>query len=460
MQAVRVERSRSLQPRWLQHLALLAAVGSLFSWVVAVRSPASQLVDGVPLGILAPPGSPSQEWRPIRVPVRTATGRETWPGEVAVVPPSVDAATREAAQGLGDAGQRVSQAAQVVSQAAQGVQWVQAHRRTTLLTAPEPNAAPTFEIPQWSHLKVLETRANGWLRVSHGDDGERTGQAAWIYVSEIGASGGPTRFVTSTRELALWTGESPDADQLATVPRFATLELAGPERSGRVAVRVADAGGMLSETGQIEHAWVDRDAVAVSAPPSSRDLPLGRPFSPFAGAVRLAVPYRTQLDGSLSAASNCGPTSIAMAMEAFGISLSTAQARSLATRYMGIYSPWTGTTLEALRHVAQSHGLEGLDLYEGGRYKRWSLEDVRRHLRAGHPVIPQLRYRLMPGREWFGVTFDHYVVLTGLDGDDFVYNDPATIGGRGQNVMTAKQLQRAWMGSDHPGAAVAIARPL
>jgi hypothetical protein len=127
---------------------------------------------------------------------------------------------------------------------------------------------------------------------------------------------------------------------------------------------------------------------------------------------------------------------------------------------MGIYDPFGGTTLESLRAVAEAYGLQGLDLHENGRYKKWTLDDVRTHLRAGHPVIPQLRYRMMPGREWVWVGYDHYVVITGMVGDDFVINDPIGINGHGERVISGQQLLRAWMNSDFPGAAVAIARPL
>ena len=67
-----------------------------------------------------------------------------------------------------------------------------------------------------------------------------------------------------------------------------------------------------------------------------------------------------------------------------------------------------------------------------------------------------LRYRLMPGREWLWVGYDHYVVITGMVGDDFVINDPIGINGHGERVLSGQQLLRAWMNSDFPGAAVAI----
>ncbi len=428
MQAVRAESKRQLDARWLQHLSLLSAVGFLLSWAVATRPQAAgQLVDSLNVRFLAPPSTPAQEWLPVRVPVRTAIPRDPSP------PNTVGLAAAESG----------------------GFQWVQAHRGTFLLADPEPGAAREIEIPQWSYLRVVESRP-GWLRVIYsGDGGDRPPSVAWVAATDIGASGAPPRFVTSTRQTQLWNSEGPSAASLGTVPRLATLELLGAERSGRVAVRLLDSDHRIDRL-----AWVDWEAVTGSLGPAERDLPLARPFSPFATEVRLDVPYRTQLDGSLSSASNCGPTALGMAMEAFGIAVATPQLRALANRFMGIYDPWGGTTLESLRDIADYYGLTGVDLYENGRYKRWTLEDLRLHLRAGQPVIPELRYRMMPGREWVWVSYDHYVVITGMVGDDFIYNDPMNIDGRGERVISGQALLRAWMNSDYPGAALALARPV
>ena len=440
MQAIRVERRRPLDPRWLQHLTLLGAVGFLLSWVVAARPEAArQLTASFPVSFLAPPSMPAREWQPVRVPVRTSTVRDP-------APPASVGVPRVAEQG-----------ASVAAAAAQfGEQWVQTHRRTVLMSAPEDSSARELDVPQWSYLRVFETRPDGWLRVGYGSDTKgQPASVAWIPSSDIGVSGPPPRFVTSVRDVPLWSTDDTNAESLAIAPRFATLELAGAERNGRVAVHLAD-----GERSDGPLAWVDWDAVIGGRGPDERDLPLARPFSPFAGRVQLDVPYRTQLDGSISAQANCGPASISMALESFGIRIPTTQARAIATRSMGIFSPWSGTTLEALRDVARTHELEALDLHQNGRYKRWTLDDVRRHLRAGHPVIPQLRYRAMPGREWTWAGFDHYVVISGMVGDDFIIVDPVPENGRGERTITAQQLQRAWQSSDHPGAALAVARPL
>lgn len=439
MQAVRVERRRSPDTRWFQHLSLLAALGLLFTSVISSRPQATgELADRLPGRFLAPPGSPAQEWLPVRVPVRTTITPD--PVQVAAGAPTDTLALADGAP---------PSAAQAVSR----VEWVQTHRKTALYAAPDAAAPREVEVPQWSFLRVVDSQPN-WLKVSFGGDGaRRSGATAWVPAEDIGAQ--TPRYVTSLRQTTLWASEATEAEPLAVAPRLATLELAGAERNGRVAVRLADG---ASPEGRI--AWVDWSEIAASRGPTDRDVPTTQAFSPFVSTVRLDVPYRSQLDGSISSAANCGPTSVGMALEAFGVYVPTAQVRALAMRSMGIYDPFSGTTLESLRDAAEAYGLQGLDLHENGRYKRWTLDDVRAHLRAGHPVIPQLRYRMMPGREWVWVTYDHYVVITGMVGDDFIINDPISMGGQGERVLTAQQLLRAWMSSDFPGAALALARPL
>lgn len=446
VQAVRVERRRPLDARWLHHLSLLAALGLLFTSITAGRTQATaELTERLPGRFLAPPSTPAQEWQPIRVPVRTQ-----------ITPDPVQSVAAVTAAGEALSAPSDVNAVPSIGRPGPAVEWVQAHRKSALFAEPNASAQREVEIPQWSVLRIVESQPD-WLKVSFGGDGgSRPADTAWIPAGDIGALAEPPRFVTSTRDTTLWMSDDPAAEAVSLVPRLATLSLAGlAERNGRVAVRVADPD---SQDGRV--AWVSWSDIAASRAPTDRDVPNDRAFSPFATTVRLSVPYRTQLDGSLSSAANCGPASIGMLLESYGVYVPTAQTRLQATRFMGISDPFSGTTLESLQAVAQSYGLQGLGLHENGRYKRWTLDDVRTQLRAGHPVIPQLRYRMMPGRDWVWVTYDHFVVITGMVGDDFIINDPIAIDGRGERVITGAALQRAWMNSDFPGAAVAIARPL
>src|SRR5215212_4976543 len=444
MQAIPLQRRRTLDMRWLQHLSLLSVLGLLFTSVVVTRQQATaELAQRLPGSFLAPPGSPAQEWLPVRVPVRTTVTPDPTQQNVA---PSVDSV------GAIDA---ATLAATTLAAARPRLEWVQAHRKTALFATPEAGAPRESDIPQWSFLRILELQPN-WVKVTfRGNGGTLDPRTAWVPADDVGAVMAPPSFVTTVQETRLWSSDGPDAQPLASVPRLAPLKLAGEERNGRAAVRLDDP---ANSDGRL--AWVDWRDVAASRGPADRDVPIAQAYSPFANVARLDVPYRSQLDGSISSAANCGPTSVGMAIESFGIFVPTAQTRAIAMRAMGVYDPFGGTSLESLRAVAEAYGLQGLDLMQDGHYRRWTLDDVRAHLRAGHPVIPELRYRMMPGREWVWVGYDHYVVITGMVGDDFVINDPIGMDGHGERVLSAQQLTRAWMNSDFPGAAVAIARPL
>jgi hypothetical protein len=78
-------------------------------------------------------------------------------------------------------------------------------------------------------------------------------------------------------------------------------------------------------------------------------------------------------------------------------------------------------------------------------------------------VVVQVVYRGLPGRADSAYYGDHYIVVTGLVGDQFLYNDPigGPIEGPGwDRVMSAAQLQRAMNASDRPytHTAFAVAR--
>jgi hypothetical protein len=268
-------------------------------------------------------------------------------------------------------------------------------------------------------------------------------------VEDVRAEAVITRLI-SMQETNVWAGEGAGAERLTHVPRLTLLESIGPPRNGRIPIRL---GADVLST-----AWIEAEAVS----PFAQDAgprPWDRPFAFGETQFRLTIPYRTQLDGSAAAGANCGPSSLGMILDAFGISVATGTLREQAHRFQGTSGPYTGFNLGPLENVAETYGLAGEGLFEGGRYRRWTLDDVRHHLRAGHPVIPQLKYRLIPGREGARTNTDHYLVITGMDGEDFLVNDPIPWGSAGQARMTASQLLRAWMNSDNPGAALAIAAP-
>lgn len=177
--------------------------------------------------------------------------------------------------------------------------------------------------------------------------------------------------------------------------------------------------------------------------------------------VRLPVPYRTQLDGSRTAGSNCGPASLAMVLAAFGREVPIAQLRATVNDLQGTWNnPSAGTAIQNLGLIGRRHGLDPLDLNAGGRLRRWTFDDLRAHLDSGHPVIPQVWYRGLPARKRQAYNGDHYIVIIGYQGDQFIYHDPIDLEGVGPTArISAEQLEIAWRTSDLPFAAVAFGGP-
>ena len=441
MQAVPFhQRGRSGTVRWLLHGAV---VGSFFPLLLGLIGPAYLASAGLARSLhenLQLPGSSIglQEWLPARNPARTASPRDpsppllpffnrpiTQPGSVLAPAPAIAPLT-----------------------------WVQTHREAGLFSAPGDDAQRFTVLPQWSYLKVVDS-APGWLLVRYEGDANRQAGQAWVPAGAVGPIS-PPRWLTNPRESPLYAGPEPTAPSYTRLPPWSIVEAMGQDQADRGLVRYAGDGN----TRQPGLAWARRADLDVARAPAGSQLPWGAaPGSPDDGA-HLGIPYRTQLDGSRSSGANCGPTSVGMALESFGVFVPTADLRDLANRLQGNWDPNEGEPIDVLRDLVQRYDLRGVDLEgPGGGFRRWSLDDVRHHLRAGHPVIPQLRYRLLPGREGFPINYDHYVVLTGFSGDTFYYNDPIPPAGGGRDLaISAAGLVRAWQWSDEPLAAFAVTR--
>ncbi len=182
-------------------------------------------------------------------------------------------------------------------------------------------------------------------------------------------------------------------------------------------------------------------------------------LSTFGG--KLTVPWRTQLDGSRFGGSNCGPASLGMILDGFGIGRSTDDLRYRSHLYQGTWGSYTGTGLQHLARVAEDNSVATRGLYDGGRYRTWSIGELRDEVREGHPVMILVKFRLLPGREGSRAGEDHYVVLWDYDDDNFVYNDPAYPSGRegyGRRISPTA-LQAATRAAIIPGQAVAFLPP-
>lgn len=170
--------------------------------------------------------------------------------------------------------------------------------------------------------------------------------------------------------------------------------------------------------------------------------------------VLLPVPERSQVDGTVWESSNCGPASIAMVLETFGQDVPNSVLRQGADQLLGWSNPSIGTRIQDLAGVVQQRGLVVNGPYSVGSLRHWSLDDVKSELSAGRPVVAEVYFALLPNHRYNPVPTDHYIVIVGYEGDNFLFNDPADSKSPGyRQVMSSGQFLTAWGASVFPFAA-------
>jgi LysM repeat protein len=253
----------------------------------------------------------------------------------------------------------------------------------------------------------------------------------------------------------LYKTADPGSARLHQLPGGARLERLDGFRVGRIQVR--DSGDGRNR--QAMTGWVDAVDLDVGRAPATRELPQAYPSDTAMDISHVFAPYRSQLDGSPYAEANCGPTAVGMALDAFGVSVSSRLLRAAVLDAQRMHGNGVGTLITALAQVVQQQGLSAMDLRdEAGALRRWGLDDIRAHVRQGHPVIVQVRYRSLPGRGGAYYFGDHYILVTGVVGDGFLYNDPIDIDGLGwDRVISGATLRVAMNASDQRYAFSAVA---
>lgn len=176
------------------------------------------------------------------------------------------------------------------------------------------------------------------------------------------------------------------------------------------------------------------------------------------GLIWLGVPFRSQMDGGDFQYVNCGPASLTMVLGAFGLEVGPSQVRDYLNNLIDNFDTDLGTSLDILSQIAKEAGLTPMDLYsDHGGYRNWSTDAVRWHVQQGQPVITLVKYRNLPGHTSSLSSFDHYIVITGLTPNGFIYNDGAfaTTLGYGLEISDI-ELEYAWENSSIPHHAVAL----
>ena len=336
--------------------------------------------------------------------------------------------------------------------------WGQAIADTPLHVQSD-SASPSFEfVPRGSPLRVLQADGNQ-LQVYYGGDGHAHEPfQGWLAAKDVVDAPAP-KWVQAKQQTRLWAGPSGDTGNTTMLPKGSVLEVIGAEGKR---LHIYYLGDGLSH--DVAEGWVHATNLVPAGPMLAAEklgaevLTKSDVASLRSGAgVWLKVPYRSQFDGSPSADANCGPASIGMAIQYYRGAASTSEIRAVAERMQGTSDPESGFAIEYLGDTVDHFGLKSVGLLAGKNLRRWTLDDVRTRLSQGHPVIPELRFRLMPARSGSEYSEDHYVVLTGMYGDNFIYNDSVDSDGLGYGkVMSAEILQRAWGSSDFPFAALAV----
>ena len=265
-------------------------------------------------------------------------------------------------------------------------------------------------------------------------------------------------WLTSRGVTDLFKTAAAGSASLHQLPGGAALERVSDVSHGRVQVRDPGDG----QTRQAMTGWVDAVDLDVGRAPATRSLPQAYPADTAMDIFHVFAPYRSQLDGSAYAEANCGPTALGMGLDAFGVSVPPPQLRAETLDAQHMRGNGVGTLITALAQVVHEHGLQAVDLQgDGGSINRWSLDDIRAHVQQGEPVIVQVRYRLLPGRGGAYYFGDHYILVTGVVDDGFLYNDPINVDGLGwDRVISGAALDAAMNTSDarYSHAAVAISR--
>jgi len=166
---------------------------------------------------------------------------------------------------------------------------------------------------------------------------------------------------------------------------------------------------------------------------------------------RLDVPFRSQRTENPAIAGRiCSPTSVAMVMAYYGVERPTGyMAVKTYDPEHGIYGGWARAVQAAFE--------EGVP----GCVTRFSsLDEVRRHIAEGRPVIASIR---ADKGELAGAPYEstggHLIVITGFDerGDVHV-NDPATSDpAKGVTTYAREDMERVWLGRG--GVAYILSRP-
>jgi hypothetical protein len=335
--------------------------------------------------------------------------------------------------------------------------WADSTRETGLWAGPEGDALFT-KVPPGATFRVFD-RAAGRLRVFYpGDRASRAPGEAWVDAADVAESAWP-RWVRLRSPASIVSQPVADSAALARLARGAFVEVLGETRGTWAQVYFLGDGRLAPVEG-----WLEVEPTAPIARPElisgfalSRELLAGGDLDTW-----VKVPYRSQLDGTPYAEANCGPTVANMVLESYGFKVPQADLRrEVLSLQPDEDCDDCGVYLQNLAEVIARRGLKIVRLRDDNpeAFHAWTQNEIKAELRAGRPVVAQVFYRRLPVRATSGYWGDHYIVLTGVMGDRFIFNDPIDVEGPGYSrLITAEALELAMRESDYPYAAFSVSK--
>jgi len=351
--------------------------------------------------------------------------------------------------------------------------WVRTTKDTPLWSGPDDKAKEFSKIAAGTTLQVIEQGGQRAFVYFGGDKQGHPAGDVWVSRADLAPAPWP-QWLRARRNAEIRPEPTPAGPGTMALAKGTYIETTG-ETDGRWARVFFLGDGRLRDP--IE-GWIDSadfalptvEQSALSGYLVSKGLLTSR--SP---DIWLRVPYRSQLDGAEYATANCGPVVVGMTLEAFGQVYGSGMLRSAAMSLQDtVDCDDCGVFIQNLAAMTQARGVQifgfrkdgapakpitaaGMDDDENLRH--WTFDDVRAELKAGRVVIPQIKFRFLPGRANAPYGGDHFVVITGILGDRFIINDPVDSDGRGYaRLISAESLEKGMALASVPNVAFAVGR--
>jgi hypothetical protein len=336
--------------------------------------------------------------------------------------------------------------------------WAKTARETAIWSGWDGQAVEFAKIPASLPVQVIEvngTRSHVWFP---GDNKGHKAGDVWIDKADLTVLPWP-RWARARQATSLRSNPDAASDEVSPLVRGSYVEIGETQGRWARAFFLTD-----STAGQWTMGWVDALDLMLPTRGDQTDMSsylLTRTsLLSTTPDVWLNVPYRSQLDGSPYADANCGPTSVAMALDALGKRETVDSLRSAALKLQDLgRCDDCGTFIQHLAKVAESRGASTYGLRDNpDTFHSWTMDEIRDQLRQQRVVIPQVQFNKLPGRLKSPYGGDHYIVIVGIEGTSFIYNDPVDSDGRGYGrLITADQLDAAMAGAHGEFARAAFA---